>query len=372
MVGRQGYRGFGVLVRVALALMLLVPIGLTLSGSSARAATFEVHDTVFVSTDYLNLRSNPGTDGSIRDVLEYGTELQVIDGPSNDDGYVWYKVVLADADFEGWVAEDYIAYSLDGGDGGGSSFVGAKGVRVVDGPVNVRDDSSLDGSIDSTLSTGAEVPTYGGSGVTRDADGYTWIHILYGNGIQGWIATDFLEPLDYSPNLGSDDGWSTAKGAEVIDGPVNRRAAPGLDSAILDTLSVGAVSSTDPDDFVTADGYTWVPFYRLTSTTKWGWVAMDFLSPLAETPCIDGPCYPDEVIPFLGATEAIVTDGPVNFRSGASTSGDNIMTLEDGDYLFLDPQDNRFPPSADGYFWIAATVDGQFGYVALDYITALD
>lgn len=359
-------------IRIVLTLAVLAGTFSGFSGPPARAAQFSAGDTV-LTTDYVRLRSNPGTDGTVRDVLLRGDALQVLDGPASDDGYVWYKVQATRLGLLGWVAEDFIVLTGDGDDG--SDFDGAPGVRVVDGPVNVRDEAGLDGTIDATLSTGFEVPTYAGNGQVVSEDGYDWIWILYGNGIQGWVATDFLTPLDYSPNLGSDDGWSTAEGITVADGPVNRRATPGTDGLILDTLPTGFTSPADGSTLTTADGYTWVEVYRLNSNTKWGWVAIDFLRPLAEAPCIDGPCYPDELSPFFGAETAVVSNGPVNMRASASTSADILITLADGDYLFgvdLVYSDSGDPVEVDGYFWVSATAGGFNGYVAIDFLEAVD
>lgn len=342
--------------------------------NSAAAATFSPGDTVYVNTDALNLRSDAGTDGDVRDVLDYGQELEILDGPRADDGWTWYQVAVESTSETGWVVEDYIASSLNGGDGDGSSFDGAPGVRVIEGPVNVRSSSGLDASIESTLANGAEVPTYAGSGEVESADGYDWVRILYGNGIQGWVATDYLEPLDYSPNLGSDDGWSTAEGVEVIDGPVNLRREPSLSGEIFDQAATGDIINVwSNSDLVSADGYSWVKLKSFASAEPL-YAVIDYLAPVGDMPCSDGACYPSELDAFRGVDSAYVSDGPVNMRASASTSAAIVTTFETGDYLFgVDiVLSNGDPIESDGYFWVYATAAGFEGYVAIDFLTPVE
>ena len=119
-----------------------------------------------------------------------------------------------------------------------------------------------------------------------DADGYTWIRIA-GPGLQGWVATDFVEPLDAVPCT---DGacypaelnpFFAASGVFVIDGPLNLRAAPGTNAGILMVLENGdygvieSVIDTDPYE---ADGYLWIQITP-AGTGVTGYVAIDFVEP---------------------------------------------------------------------------------------------
>lgn len=51
----------------------------------------------------LRRRNAPGLSSSILDVLNPGTQLALLEGPSESDGYHWWKVRVADGR-EGWVA----------------------------------------------------------------------------------------------------------------------------------------------------------------------------------------------------------------------------------------------------------------------------
>lgn len=70
-------------------------------------AVLRVGGTATVRTtegDSLNLRSDAGTVYAIREKLERGTLVHLLDGPRNADGFVWWKV-RAPSGIEGWVVE---------------------------------------------------------------------------------------------------------------------------------------------------------------------------------------------------------------------------------------------------------------------------
>jgi uncharacterized protein YraI len=235
--------------------------------------------------------------------------------------------------------------------------------------VNVRSTGGTDKSIVGTLQTGVEVPVDGGVAKMTTADGYEWIAVRFGNGILGWVATDFLAPLSYSPNLGSDDGWGHAVSVLVTDGPVNMRETPGTDSEILATIPTGGHVLVNPgSELETADGYTWVQIKR-QGTPTFGWLAIDFLTPSDEGLC-EGACYPDELDPFYEADGVIVTDGPVNLRQAPGTSSAIVATVAEGEYLVLESVLGPDPYEASGYLWVEVSLDGETGFVAIDFVIA--
>jgi hypothetical protein len=59
----------------------------------------------------VNLRTEPSTSSDVAAVLLDGTELTVIDGPVEADGYVWWNVsgIAADGtEVSGWMAQDFL------------------------------------------------------------------------------------------------------------------------------------------------------------------------------------------------------------------------------------------------------------------------
>jgi uncharacterized protein YraI len=335
-------------------------------------------DAVVVIDGPLNVRSSAAANGTILDTIATGAVVNTATDSEikTAGGYDWLKVDYNGQD--GWVAVDFISVSTETCDvspcfpdtsSGDDPFAGALGVRVTDGPLNVRDIAGLGGTVIGVLDTVAEVPVDTRAIVT-DADQYTWIRVVTSAGT-GWVATDFIEPLNYAPDVeGADGGFATAEGVEVIDGPVNVRSDPSLSGEISSVQDTGMqFNKVGGSDLVQADGYTWINIMNLGGVR--GWMATDFLSPIADMPCGDGACYPAELDAFFGATGAIVTDGPLNLRSEPGTNSPILMTLEDGDFLTIESVIDSNPYEADGYLWVQVTPAGTnlTGFVAIDFVT---
>jgi hypothetical protein len=73
---------------------------------SSGEAEFASEDTVVISDDGVNMRSESNTSGEIVETLSAGDEFTVVEGPVEEDGYTWY--FLTDGTTEGWVAADFI------------------------------------------------------------------------------------------------------------------------------------------------------------------------------------------------------------------------------------------------------------------------
>ena len=81
-----------------------------LAQGDAPGDIFSPGEAVVVSTDWLNLRSWPGLDADVVDVLPYGTRVTVTGLPANptDDGYLWVGIETTDG-ARGWVVGMYLA-----------------------------------------------------------------------------------------------------------------------------------------------------------------------------------------------------------------------------------------------------------------------
>lgn len=64
-----------------------------------------VGDRVRVSIARLNLRSAPGLNGTIVEVIVEGSEFTVLEGPLERDGYTWYRVRLPGDSLNGWCVD---------------------------------------------------------------------------------------------------------------------------------------------------------------------------------------------------------------------------------------------------------------------------
>jgi hypothetical protein len=155
-----------------------------------------------------------------------------------------------------------------------ADFAIGDAVRVADGPVNFRDAPGLDAEV-------VEVAPEGTLFVVRDGpifrDGYTWVKVFnYGYGT-GWMAAEFLsyESEDFPGEGQGDAGFAAGDAVRVVDGPVNLRAAAGLDADILDVADDGALFVVR-DGPVAVDGYQWVKVFNYYYGT--GWMAAEFLA----------------------------------------------------------------------------------------------
>lgn len=354
-------------------------------GTDDEGLTFDTAGWIIVVDGPVNLRENPGLKADIVRPLSTGETATVVD-PSvltDRDGYTWINVTTEENE-TGWVATDFLDPLAEDPCPGEScapsehqDLLDASAVVVVDGPLNIRANASVDGAILDTVATGAIINT-ATNGDVRSGRLYDWLKIDY-QGDDGWVAVDFIAVSDevcettspcFPEDSSSDDPFADALGVRVVDGPLNVRDIAGLNGTILTVLETGAEVAVDPRAVLTdADGYTWI---RIVTATLNGWVATDFVEPMDTVPCTDGACYPTELNPFFAATGVFVIDGPLNLRAQPSTDADILMTLEDGDYMWIESVIGPDPYEADGYLWIEVSVAGRTGFVAIDFISPAD
>jgi uncharacterized protein YgiM (DUF1202 family) len=148
---------------------------------------FATGDSVVVATDNLRLRNGAGLSYDVLALLQNGDGAVVVGGPITADGYVWYQINL-DAGGGGWVAGEYLQAN--------TGTPGGIRIRVYDGPLNVRSNPSLSGTILGSIPTGGTArilqADYG-----TDADGYHWIYVMSeaDSSLKGFVAAVYTEPV---------------------------------------------------------------------------------------------------------------------------------------------------------------------------------
>ena len=346
--------------------------------------TFDNAGWIVVVDGPVNLRENPGLQGDVIRTLSTDETATVVN-PSElteRDDFTWINVTTEDGE-TGWIATDFLDPLADDpcpndtcAPSQYQDLLDADAVVVVDGPLNVRSSASVNGTILDSVATGVVINT-AANGEVRSGRAYDWLKVDY-QGDDAWVAVDFIAVSDTfcetspcSPDdSSSGDQFADALGVRVIDGPLNVRDVAGLGGTILTVLENNAEAPVDPRAVLTdADGYTWI---RIVTASLNGWVATDFVEPMDTVPCVDGACYPSELNEFFGATGAFVIDGPLNLRTEPGTSANILMTLKDGDYMWIESVIGTDPYEADGYLWIEVTVAGRTGFVAIDFIAAAD
>jgi uncharacterized protein YgiM (DUF1202 family) len=140
-------------------------------------------ERVVVTTDWLNVRAEPGLGGAVVNVLPYGYVAFISDGPIGADGYTWYRIDAMGVTL-GWVAGEFLS-PADGGDG----FPIGTRVAVATDALNVRAAPGLGASVVNLLPHGYVAFISGGPVA---ADGYTWYRIDAMGVTLGWVAGEFL------------------------------------------------------------------------------------------------------------------------------------------------------------------------------------
>ncbi|HEY7034692.1 MAG TPA: SH3 domain-containing protein [Thermomicrobiales bacterium] len=222
---------------------------------------FAAGDLAVVDTLRLNCRSGPGLDYAVVYVMDGGTEVTILDGPSPSEGYHWYKVETDDGDV-GWVIGEGLA---PGSDDSGATPDFAKGEDVVvdTARLNLRVGAGLDQTVVDVLPGGTALIVSNGP---MAADGYDWYEVETRDGRLGWVAGAFLAH-------GSVGDFAVGDAVRVAGGRLNLRAEPSLSAEVLRVLADNEVLVVLDGPFE-ADGYSW---YRVRNDGSAGWAAGEYL-----------------------------------------------------------------------------------------------
>lgn len=146
------------------------------------AAAFAEGSYIFVNSDTLNLRAEASIDAEIVTELLDGQIGAVTGAPISADDYEWYPVSFGtgDANLTGFVAGSLLS---------GGIAVGSEAV-VADGPLNLRDDTSVEGEPIAQLETGDPVTVVSGP---IEAEGLFWFEVQSGEH-NGYVAGRYLGP----------------------------------------------------------------------------------------------------------------------------------------------------------------------------------
>jgi uncharacterized protein YgiM (DUF1202 family) len=149
-----------------------------------------------VTSATLNLRTGPGISCPINTTMPHGATVKVLDGPTQADGYNWYKVSYNGT--VGYAAGAYLApVSGTGGHGCqtncGGPHVG-EDAYVRDTPfLHLRNGAGMTCDIEASMPEGAKVHVMDGP---THVDNFDWYHVSYtdqgGHDWDGYAAGDWL------------------------------------------------------------------------------------------------------------------------------------------------------------------------------------
>jgi uncharacterized protein YraI len=130
------------------------------------------------TTDYLNFRSGPSLDAPVLAVMPPGSNVQVLNGPS--DGF--YNIRYNDD--PGWAFGGYLDFG-----GGSDKFAEDDEVVVDTDALNLRAGPGLGDDVSWVLLQGRALVVTGGP---INADGYLWYEVDAGSAGTGWVAGAYL------------------------------------------------------------------------------------------------------------------------------------------------------------------------------------
>lgn len=255
--------------------------------------------------DNVRLRDEPSLSGEIIDEFPEGTILDVLGGPTGDDGN-WYRVATGGE--TGYMSADYLQeYTGDGNGGSGDS-------AVITDEVNLRGGPSTADEILAVLTEGDNVTLTGGI-----ENGF--YPVTTAGGIDGWVYGAYLAV----------EGSASGDTARTNDA-LNLRSGPGTSYDVITVIPAGSsvtITGGADSDFVPVD------FDGMS-----GWVAQQYLS--------------------AGGSPAETTDD-VNFRTGPSLGSDVIRVIEPGRTILVTGD------AVDGFYPV--DFDGESGWVSTDYVS---
>jgi uncharacterized protein YgiM (DUF1202 family) len=245
------------------------PVTATEESTEASTPAFDSGDIARVADGPLNVRDAAGLDAEVVVQVAIGTRLQITSGPVESDGYSWYEVETTAGD-AGWVAADFLEADS------ASVFSAGATVVVLDGPLNVREEATLSGSIIDQLPTAELADILAGP---ISADDYTWYQVESEAGVSGWVAGEFLgregDDLPAGDDGGESAGFAIGDAARATVEDLNFRADPSTEAEVLDTIDLDALFLIR-DGPVSADGYTW--YFVFNYYYGEGWVAGELLA----------------------------------------------------------------------------------------------
>ncbi|MDQ4044670.1 MAG: SH3 domain-containing protein [Chloroflexota bacterium] len=77
-------------------------------GEAETADEVEIGATVQVTEDTVRVREEPNAGAFIINTYDTGTEMEVLDGPVQADGFSWYQVEVIETGVVGWTAVDFL------------------------------------------------------------------------------------------------------------------------------------------------------------------------------------------------------------------------------------------------------------------------
>ncbi|MBR2744064.1 MAG: SH3 domain-containing protein [Clostridia bacterium] len=172
-----------------------------------------------VANTSVNLRNGPGTSGTtVVTTLISGQAVNIIekDAYNGLDGYNWVRVKLSNGT-QGYIAAQYITEMGENQTANNSNYSIAT-IKCDDGSsVRIRSSATTGASVVTTLKKGTTVTVMQENVAT--ANGYTWDKIVTSEGLEGYVANQFLDKGNASsqPATNNTEGNGDVNGNGQLD-----------------------------------------------------------------------------------------------------------------------------------------------------------
>ena len=322
-------------------------ISISSSSGSSGSAT---ESTAAKTTEYVNVRSGPGTNYSSKGVIASGTSLTVTDRSNSE----WYAVKLSNGT-TGYIYSIYLKITSEGGSSEKPADGSVQAKTTAD--VNLRRGAGTSFGVITVLDTGITV-------TVTEATNAQWYKVKLSNGTEGYLFTEYLKITsgdinsvkpESNPTPAPGDGTVTAKTTTDI----NLRKGPGTSYGVIDEgVSVTVTEATNSEWYKVKlsdgrEGYFSAQYLKITSGD---------ISSVKPADKDDGK-EDDNTSDEPGTGEYVRTTTGVNLRKGTSTSTDVITVLNSGTVLEVIDRKNKD--------WVhVRTTGGTAGYVSAQYVTA--
>ena len=325
-------------------------IYIRIESESSSGGSSGTESTPAKTTEYVNVRSGPGTNYTSKTVIASGTSITVTD-TSNPE---WYAVKLSNG-MTGYIYSIYIELQSSAG-GSTSGGVQAKTTAGV----NLRRGAGTSFGVIRVVATGTTV-------TVTEATNAQWYKVKLSDGTEGYIFTEYLNVISGDIDLVKPDEDDTPDTSGAVTArtttDINLRRGPGT--------TYGVIMVVDENVTVTVTEATNSEWYkvRLSDGTE-GYFSAQYLKIVSGD--IDS-VKPDDSgdkededdggSDLEGTGEYLRTTTGVNLRKGPSTSTDVLTVLNSGTIVEVIDRDTQG--------WVhVRTTSGRVGYVSADYVTA--
>ncbi|HEV2128483.1 MAG TPA: SH3 domain-containing protein, partial [Thermomicrobiales bacterium] len=223
---------------------------------------YDPGDVVQTTVSSANLRSKPSTSASIEARLDRGKVLTVIEGPTTNDGYTWYRV--SGEKSAGWLAT--VTFARSSAPPPQRDYEPNARVEIAADLLNLRSEPGLWASVVARLPQGDTATVVDG---LSTSGGLTWLKLDTNLGT-GWVAQQFLAPSGRALIASK---FAIGDTVRVTTNPLNIRTDTSLQSRIIAKLWEGETGTVIGGPRRSA-GISWV---QIRTDRGSGWVSEEYL-----------------------------------------------------------------------------------------------